>query len=180
MNVKDWNLGYGEALIQDIKTFSRLRGTMVGPIGMTSGGFDPIHPGHVSSIQHASRTLWTKRQTAHCKPELVVVVNGDGFLRTKKGYEFMDLKTRCQIVAGIQGVDIVIPFEAEGGDNTVIKAIEAIKPHFFFKGGDRTNIENIPEWEVCQANGIQIVTDTGSDKCWSSSEILARWTELRS
>lgn len=179
MDIKNWNLGYGGgALIQDIEAFARLRDTMPGPIGMTSGGYDPIHPGHTTSIIHASRILWTKRQTRNCRPELVVVVNGDGFLREKKGREFMDLKTRCQIVASIAGVDVVIPFEAEAGDATVIKAIEKIKPNFFFKGGDRTGIENIPEWEVCQKLGVQIVTNTGSDKCWSSSALLGRWEDL--
>lgn len=178
--ISEWNLGYSEALIQDIETFARLRETMVGPIGMTSGGYDCIHPGHISSMQHAAKILWTKRQTAHCRPKLVVVVNGDRFLREKKGREFMDLKTRCQIVAGIQGVDYVIPFESEEGDKTVIKAIEAIAPQYFFKGGDRTGIENIPEWETCKKIGTQIITNTGSDKSWSSSALLARWSRTDS
>jgi len=175
---KDWNLGYSEALIQDLETFARLRDSKPGPVGMTSGAFDPIHSGHISSMQHAARILWTKRQTASCRPILVVVVNGDGFLKEKKGSSFMDLKTRCQIVAGIQGVDYVIPYEAEPGDMTVIKAIEAIKPHYFFKGGDRTGKGNIPEWEVCLANGVQLVTNTGIEKCQSSSGYLCRWQEL--
>jgi cytidyltransferase-like protein len=174
-SVNDWNLGYSKALIQDIETFARLRKSKAGPIGMTSGGFDPIHPGHVSSIQHAASLLRCSWQSHGSTPRLVVVVNGDGFLREKKGREFMDLKTRCQIMAGIEGVDYVIPFEAEAGDTTVIKAIEAIKPQYFFKGGDRTGIENIPEWEVCKSNGVEIITNTGIEKCQSSSEYLIRW-----
>lgn len=173
----DWNLGYGGALIQDLESFARYREAIPGPVGMTSGGYDPIHPGHITSIIHASRILHTKRQTMACSPELVVVVNGDGFLREKKGREFIDLRTRCQIVAGISGVDIVIPFESEPGDSTVIKAIEAIRPSFFFKGGDRTGIINIPEWKTCKTLGVEIVTGVGSDKHWSSSTLLDRWVE---
>jgi len=177
MSFNDWNLDYSEAIIEDVETFARLRDTHAGPVGMTSGGFDPIHPGHISSIQHAAHILRHKRKSAYCTPILVVVVNGDGFLKKKKGHEFMDLKTRCQIVAGIEGVDYVIPFEA-GEDTTVIKAIEAIRPNYFFKGGDRTGIENIPEWEVCQSNGVQVITNVGIEKCQSSSSYLIRWAHL--
>ncbi len=176
--VKDWNIGgYNLALIQDIETFSRLRDTMPGPVGMTSGGFDPIHPGHISSITHGAALMIVRslKSSGMGRPTMVVVVNGDGFLEEKKGKAFMDLRTRCQIVAGIRGVDIVIPFEAEAGDSTVIKAIESIRPTYFLKGGDRTGIENIPEWEVCKSNGVEIITGVGESKCWSSSGFLKQW-----
>jgi cytidyltransferase-like protein len=175
--IKTWNLGYSSALIQNIDTFARLRDSLPGPIGMTSGGYDPIHPGHISSIEHAERILWTKRQYSDSRPKLVVVVNGESFLKAKKTIPFMDLKTRCQIVAGIRRVSYVIPFEAEDGDLTVIRAIELIRPDYFFKGGDRNGVGSIPEWGICKTNGVQIITNVGSDKCWASSSFLAGYVE---
>jgi cytidyltransferase-like protein len=80
---------------------------------MTGGGFDPIHPGHVSLILESKQY----------GDVLVVIVNGDNFLKTKKGKPFQDLKTRSLIVSGLRGVDYVVPFEIKN-DMTVTKAIE--------------------------------------------------------
>jgi cytidyltransferase-like protein len=135
-----------------------------GRIVATSGGYDPVHPGHISSIQ-ASREYGDV---------VVVVVNGDAFLTAKKGRPFQDLQTRCLIVSAIRGVDYVIPFEVEG-DSTVTEALRRLRPHVFTKGGDRIDAESIPEWGVCQALGIEVVTGVGEDKRWSSSWFLQAW-----
>jgi len=161
------------AEITTLEEFSRLRDTVPGEVWITSGGYDPIHPGHITSIIDGAIRCHNQNATNR----FIVVVNGDGFLERKKGRSFMDLRTRCQIVSGIRGVDAVIGFEAPPGDKTIIRAIEAIRPDYFVKGGDRTGIENIPEWGICQEYGIQIVTNAGSDKCWSSSAFLHAWTE---
>ena len=86
----------------------------------------------------------------------------------------MSLETRCEIVSALRGVDYVISFEIED-DQTVCKALEAIKPEFFAKGGDRAGIETIPEWDVCVRNGIEIITGVGDSKVHSSSNILEDW-----
>lgn len=132
----------------------------------TSGGYDPIHPGHISCIMESSKLA----------DVLVVIVNGDNFLRTKKGARFQNLQTRCKIVAGIRGVDYVIPFEIEN-DQTVIEALKRIKPNIFTKGGDRVDEKTIPEWKICQELGIKIVTGIGDPKEWSSSDFLKEWGE---
>jgi bifunctional ADP-heptose synthase (sugar kinase/adenylyltransferase) len=173
MSKETWNLGYRMAEITTLEEFSRLRDTVPGEIWMTSGGYDPIHPGHITSIIDGA----TRCRNNDTNNRFVVVVNGDGFLREKKGQEFMELRTRCQIVSGIKGVDIVIGLDVAPGDKTVIKAIEGIRPNVFIKGGDRTGIENIPEWEVCKRLGTQIITNVGSDKRWSSSAYLRAWAE---
>lgn len=139
---------------------------ILGRIVMTSGGFDPIHPGHISCIQESKKYGHT----------LVVVVNGDAFLRAKKGKPFQDLATRCLIVSAIAGVDYVVPFEVEN-DQTVCKALEILKPHVFTKGGDRKDMNSIPEWDICQKHGIKIVSNVGFDKQWSSSAFLKEWEE---
>ncbi len=146
--------------------FQKLRPAL-GKIVCTSGGFDPIHPGHVSCIY----------ESKHYGDTLVVIVNGDNFLRVKKGKPFMDLATRCHIVSHLRGVDYVIPFEIFN-DQTVCVALEKIKPHIFTKGGDRIDASTIPEWKTCQKNGIEIISGVGFDKLWSSSDFLKEWGEF--
>lgn len=133
-------------------------------VGVVSGGFDPIHPGHCSYID----------QAAHLCDMLVVVVNGDWFLTQKKGRSFMPLADRVFVVDCLQGVKITVPFEIVN-DETVGQALEILQPDYFFKGGDRTGPRNIPEWLVCETNDIEVITDCGDPKYWSSSDYLRRW-----
>ncbi|MDB5259118.1 MAG: hypothetical protein JWO73_326 [Candidatus Taylorbacteria bacterium] len=158
------------APIISFEEFDALRlklGKRLGTIVCTSGGFDPIHPGHISCIHESKRYGDT----------IVVIVNGDSFLKAKKGKPFMDIKTRCQIVSYLKGVDYVIPFEIEG-DQTVCEALKRIRPHVFTKGGDRIDESTIPEWKVCQDHGIEIVSGVGLSKLWSSSDFLKEWGEF--
>ncbi len=154
------------ATILSFEEFDSIRDTL-GKIVCTSGGFDPIHPGHVSCL-HDSKKLGDT---------LVVIVNGDTFLRNKKGRAFMDIDTRCHIVSYINGVDYVIPFEIEN-DQTVIVALDRIRPHLFTKGGDRIDETNIPEWNTCKKHGIEVISGIGWDKKWSSSDFLREWGEF--
>lgn len=153
------------AKIVSFDDIDKIRDTL-GKIVCTSGGYDPIHPGHATCIVDSKQYGDT----------LVVIVNGDAFLRNKKGKEFMDLKTRCELVACIRDVDYVIPFEIEN-DQTVCVALQKLTPDVFTKGGDRTDYTNIPEWDVCQDLGIEIVPQVGSPKLWSSSDFLKEWTD---
>ncbi len=153
------------APIVSFDEFARLR-PKLGTIVATSGGFDPIHPGHISCIIDSKRYGDT----------LVVIVNGDAFLTAKKGRPFQNLKTRCQIVSGIKEVDYVVPFEIKN-DQTVNKALIALKPDVFTKGGDRVDKASLPEWETCQKHNIKIVYGVGEDKQWSSSLFLKKWDE---
>ena len=157
---------HNPAPIISFETFDTLRPTL-GTIVCTSGGFDPIHPGHISCIHESKRHGDT----------LVVIVNGDTFLTNKKGKPFMDIDTRCHIVAHLRGVDYVIPFEIED-DQTVCKALARIRPHIFTKGGDRIDATSIPEWNICKAQGTQIISGVGQDKKWSSSNFLQDWGEF--
>lgn len=153
------------ARIVSFEEFAKLR-PKLGTIVATSGGFDPIHPGHISCIIESKKYGDT----------VVVIVNGDSFLRAKKGRPFQDIETRSLIVSGIAGVDYVIPFEIEG-DQTVNKALEALKPDVFTKGGDRVDEKTIPEWATCKEHGIKVVSGVGADKKWSSSWFLNDWNK---
>lgn len=153
------------AKIVSFKEFAKLR-PKLGKVVATSGGFDPIHPGHISCIIDSKKYGDT----------LAVIVNGDAFLTAKKGKPFQNLETRSLIVSGIAGVDYVVPFEIKN-DQTVNKALEALKPDVFTKGGDRVDESTIPEWETCKKHNIKVVTGVGLPKKWSSSWFLKEWNE---
>ena len=152
------------AQIVSFEEFDKIKKDLTS-IVCTSGGFDPIHSGHISCFQESKNYADT----------LVVIVNGDSFLKSKKGKPFMNLKERCSIVSSIKNVDYVIPFEIEN-DSSVIKALEQIKPNYFTKGGDRYDKSTIAEWEICEKLNIKIITNVGNDKVdTSSSKYLKDW-----
>ncbi len=160
------------ARIVSFEEFEALRnepGNNLGTIVATSGGFDPVHPGHASCFYEAKKLGDT----------LVVIVNGDTFLKNKKGKPFMDIKTRCHLVSFMKGVDYVIPFEIEN-DQTVAVALRTLKPHIFAKGGDRVDDASIPAPEpiVCKELDIKIIYGVGLEKLWSSSNFLGEWEEF--
>ncbi|CAA9588760.1 MAG: hypothetical protein AVDCRST_MAG86-4427 [uncultured Truepera sp.] len=152
------------AQVVSFKELDSIRESL-GRIVCTSGGFDPLHPGHASCIIESKQYGDT----------LVVIVNGDAFLTAKKGKPFMDLATRSAVVSCVREVNYVIPFEIED-DPTVCAALRRLKPHVFTKGGDRVDYSNIPEWTVCQELGIELVSGVGLDKAWSSSNFLKEWS----
>lgn len=153
------------ALIVDFDYIAKNRPSL-GRIVCTSGGYDPVHPGHLSCIMESKKFGDT----------IVVIVNGDGFLTKKKGKPFQNLETRSRIMSYARGADLIVPFEIED-DQTVREALRAIRPHVFTKGGDRCSPETIPEWEVCLELGIHVETGIGEPKNWSSSDFLARWKQ---
>ncbi len=134
-------------------------------IVVVSGGFDPIHPGHVRLFQEA-RKLGTK---------LVVVLNNDNWLQKKKGYVFMSESERKEVVEAIKGVDEVVltGHPANTEDMSVCAELESIKPHIFANGGDRT-ANNIPELAVCDRIGCRTVFNVGQGgKIQSSSNLVS-------
>ena len=135
-----------------------------GRILTTCGGFDPIHVGHVRCL----------RDTADMKEEndlFVVIANGDGFLKTKKGYVFMPEPERMERLHSLKGVDHVVLWY--DGTQNCIGAIEKIKPNVFTKGGDRSSRSRIPEADMCDQVGCEIIFGVGgSDKPQSSSWLV--------
>ena len=133
-------------------------------IYMTSGGFDPLHVGHVRCI------LGTTEMADNDGGYVVVIVNGDGFLERKKGKPFMRAQERAEIIAGLRGVDAAIIWD--DGSQTVIGAIKALKPTFFTKGGDRAAPKDIPEWDICREIGCKVIFNVGGGKVQSSSWLI--------
>ncbi len=160
------------APILTLEDFARLRdevGDDMGVVVATSGGFDPIHPGHVTCIVESKALGDT----------LVVIVNGDDFLVNKKGKAFQDIDTRAAIVSAIRGVDYVVKFEIKD-DPTVAVALRAVRPRYFAKGGDRVAGQSMPQAEesACRDLGIEIIDGVGRNKLWSSSDFLKDWGEF--
>ncbi|MFH1591927.1 MAG: adenylyltransferase/cytidyltransferase family protein [Candidatus Woesearchaeota archaeon] len=125
-----------------------------------SGYFDPIHIGHIEYLREAKRL----------GDKLIVIVNNDKQTVLKKGYEFMPVKERVEIVKALKFVDEV--FVSLDEDKSVCKSLEVVKPDIFAKGGDRFSYE-IPEAKVCKKLGIKIVHGLG-DKIQSSSELIEK------
>jgi D-beta-D-heptose 7-phosphate kinase/D-beta-D-heptose 1-phosphate adenosyltransferase len=130
-------------------------------IYLTSGGFDPLHIGHLRCIQ-GSALLANKNNG-----KLIVLVNGDQFLINKKGKPFMKLEERLAIVDGLKGVDLAV--EWFDGSQTVSNAIKMFSPDFFTKGGDRDDPTVIPEWSICEEVNCQVILGVGGEKIQSSS-----------
>jgi D-beta-D-heptose 7-phosphate kinase/D-beta-D-heptose 1-phosphate adenosyltransferase len=132
----------------------------------TSGGFDPMHVGHLRCLLETARLA---------SPEdgiTVAIVNSDGFLHRKKGYAFMPLEERMEIINGVKGVDYVVPWD--DGSQTVVGAIEKLRPNYFTKGGDRDSSGNVPEFDLCEKIGCYVIFGVGGGKIQSSSELVAK------
>lgn len=123
-----------------------------------SGGFDPIHIGHIEMM----------RKAKELGDKLIVIVNDDNFLMKKKGYKFMGVCERVAIVKSIKYVDEVIIAVDE--DMTVCKTLEIVKPNIFANGGDR-GVGLVPEEDICNRLGIEMVYGLG-DKIQSSSSLV--------
>lgn len=136
---------------------------------IATGGFDPIHSGHIEYLRNAA-SLGTR---------LVVGVNSDDWLKRKKGRPFMPWEERAAILNAFLCVDEVIDFD--DSDNTAIDAIIKTKKMYpndviiFANGGDRTN-DNIPEM-IFDDDVIFEFGVGGNYKANSSSWILKDWSQ---
>jgi cytidyltransferase-like protein len=140
---------------------------------IVTGGFDPIHSGHISYIR-AARELGDY---------LVVGVNTDSWLKRKKGRAFLPWHERATIVESIKGVDMMLAFD--DSDDSAKDCIRQVREAFpnttivFANGGDRTR-KNIPEMDIADDN-IEFHFGVGGDfKKNSSRWILDKWTTSRS
>ena len=125
---------------------------------MVSGGFDPIHVGHVRMILEASK-----------HGEVIVVANSDEWLLRKKGYVFMPWSERAEIIRSIRGV--VRVENVDDTDGTVCEAIIRCRPDAFANGGDRKG-ENTPEVDLCNRMAIELLWNVGGEKIQSSSSLV--------
>ena len=133
---------------------------------VTSGGFDPLHVGHLRCIIESAEIA----RKSGIRVRLAVIVNGNGFLLRKKSYAFMPENERMEIIAGIASVDYVIPWD--DGGQTVTGALDILKPLIFTKGGDRDAAANVPEFDLCEKIGTRVIFNVGGGKIQSSSTLV--------
>jgi len=145
-----------------------------------SGGFDPVHVGHVRMFEEAKKL----------GDELVVVINNDDWKRKKRRHVFMPDTERKEIIQAFRCVDRVVLTGHKNPENpqemSVIQELQKIKPHIFANGGDRNeedarNPESslYYEVEVCKKLGIEMFFNIGhGGKVRSSSELLKEYAKI--
>ncbi len=133
-----------------------------------SGGFDPIHSGHIDLIVNAGQL-----------GKVVVLLNSEEWLIRKKGKFFMTWNERAYIINNIKNVIDVISFD--DSDDTAIDGLVKVQKKYndhgisFANGGDRDNT-NTPEKTFCIKNNIEEIYEVGGSKTNASSELLKKWS----
>jgi D-beta-D-heptose 7-phosphate kinase/D-beta-D-heptose 1-phosphate adenosyltransferase len=141
-------------------------------IVLVSGGFDPVHSGHILLIQNAAK-----------HGDVIVLLNSDSWLKQKKGKSFLSFKERKKIMGALKNVVDVIVFD--DSDKTAIDGIKKVIKKYpnkkikFANGGDRNNNTiPSPEMNFCKKNDIKLIWNVGgSNKANSSSWILKKWSK---
>ena len=147
-----------------------------------SGGFDPIHKGHMRMFREASNL-------GH---QVIVGLNSDAWLTRKKGKPFMKFYERKEILEGIKYISSVVKFDdSDDTANALINQVRStynggmfnhsyddVNPTgrtdyeiFFANGGDRTT-DNVPEMNVCRDLDVTMLWNIGGGKIQSSSWLV--------
>ena len=148
-----------------------------------SGGFDPVHKGHLRMFREAS---WLGHQ-------VIVGLNSDDWLTRKKGKPFMEFEERKEILEGFKYINTVLPFD--DSDDTACDLIKKVRTMYnsdtfnydyrdighsgfvdyhqiyFANGGDRTT-DNVPEMDVCRNLDVTMLWGVGGGKIQSSSWLI--------
>ena len=137
-----------------------------------SGGFDPIHIGHIRMFQEA------KKLGTH----LLVIINNDNWLHKKKQHIFMPDRERMDVIAALKSVDKVVltGHKKNPSDMSVCAELLKYKPDIFANGGDRKK-GNVPEVPTCEKIGCKMVFGVGKGgKVQSSSWLLEKYVKKAS
>lgn len=141
-----------------------------------SGGWDPLHIGHVRLFEAAK----------NLGDELVVILNNDHWLCAKKGYVFMPEKERAEVIKALRAVDRVAltSHRKNDSDRSVCRELRTLRPDIFANGGDRDRNDaarkdsslNL-EQKLCRQLGITMVFNVGDGgKIQSSSWLLEKYS----
>ncbi len=131
-------------------------------IVIVTGGFDPLHSGHIKYFEEARKLGDT----------LIVGLNSDTWLTRKKGRPFMKYEDRLAVVRALKGIDGTVQFD--DSDGTAKDAIRKVRLNYpsdviiFANGGDRTS-SNIPEMDIIDDKLEFVGGIGGTNKAISSS-----------
>ena len=135
---------------------------------IVSGGFDPIHSGHIEHFKEAKKL----------GDILIVGLNSDEWLTRKKGKPFMPIEERMAVIRELRMVDSAVAFNDDNNSSIdlIKKALVLFDDVLFANGGDRTQ-DNIPEiYEFDKDPRVQFAFGVGgTHKQNSSSWILKQW-----
>lgn len=142
-----------------------------------SGGFDPVHIGHVRMFEEAKRL----------GDKLVVILNNDNWLCIKKGYSFMVETERKEVILALRAVDkVVLTCHSKNDpDRSVCRELAKLRPAIFANGGDRKpDGDPVPEVALCESLGIKLVYNIGhggkvQSSSWLTSKIKKHSTAVR-
>ena len=132
-----------------------------------SGGFDPVHRGHLRMFREAS---WMGHQ-------VIVGLNSDEWLTRKKFHPFMKFEERKEIIEGFKYVNQVLSFDDtdDTASDVIFKVCSLYKKEdvdiYFANGGDRTT-DNVPEMDICKELGVEMLWGVGGGKIQSSSWLI--------
>lgn len=149
-----------------------------GVVVLVTGGFDPLHSGHLDYIDAAKKL---GDNDSWFGSTVVVGVNSDEWLTRKKGKPFMSVEERVRLLMALSNVDQVITFD--DSDDSAMNAIHMTRSMYpdqhiiFANGGDRTS-KNIKESGIQDPN-LSYAFNVGGNKSQSSSSLLGTWTESR-
>ncbi len=137
-------------------------------IALVSGGFDPVHLGHLKMFQDAKRI----------SKKVVLLLNNDEWLTKKKGKPFMNQNQRKEILSEFKSIsEVIIQTSSDPSSSSAIKEFakkNRDKLICYCNGGDRSSIKNIREYDVCNKLGIDLQFGIGGDKKIESSSDLTK------
>jgi len=142
-------------------------------LAIVSGGFDPVHVGHLELFERAKSI----------SDDVFAIVNTDDFLTNKKGKPFMPFEERVIIIQALKPIKLAV--KSIDTDETVQATIKQIYETYkdkydeilFCNGGDKTSGANTPEHNLCEELGIKSVYGLG-DKIQSSSWLTQEKEEV--
>ncbi len=137
---------------------------------IVSGGFDPVHVGHLRMFQDANKLA----------DKVIVLLNNDDWLIKKKGKPFMSQEQRKEILKEFISIsEVIIQKSSEKSSNLAIKEFAAKNPNkkiCYCNGGDRSNIKNILEAKMCAELNIELEFEIGGkEKIESSSQLTKNY-----
>ena len=137
---------------------------------LVSGGFDPVHVGHLRMFQDAKRL----------SDNVILLLNNDDWLIKKKGKPFMNENQRKEILDEFKSIsEVIIQSSSENSSSKAIESFVKNNPNksiCYCNGGDRSKIQNILEADICKKLGVNLEFEVGGkEKVESSSQLTKNY-----